>query len=117
MTPLHEPTDYKKLNEITASMEIDGWQGQPILVVDMGDYYQAITGSHRIAAAEIAGIEPAMQIIDADIDDATAAELELFTMLIDAKDDQDRLDAVTALADMGLADESDVAVMAAELNL
>jgi hypothetical protein len=55
--PVHEVKDADKFNIIKSSMEQNGWQGRPLLVVDMVDYYQAFTGSHRLAAAQEAGIE------------------------------------------------------------
>jgi ParB-like nuclease domain len=55
--PAHEVREAGKMAALTASMEQDGWQGRPLLVIEYMDGYQAITGSHRIAAAEAAGIE------------------------------------------------------------
>jgi ParB-like chromosome segregation protein Spo0J len=49
--PVHEVRDEAKYETIKASMIANGWQGRPILVVDCGNYYQALTGSHRLAAA------------------------------------------------------------------
>jgi hypothetical protein len=49
--PVHEVRDEAKYEAIKASMQAHGWQGRPILVVDCGEYYQALTGSHRLAAA------------------------------------------------------------------
>lgn len=45
----HEVRDYEKLAEIEASMAANGWVGAPI--VTDGEY-DALTGSHRIVAAE-----------------------------------------------------------------
>jgi ParB-like chromosome segregation protein Spo0J len=61
--PLHEPDDTDKVADLTAAMTADGWTGAPVIVIDgvdrgwgAGDP-QAITGSHRIAAARAAGID------------------------------------------------------------
>ena len=54
--PLHEVRDEEKLNNLIESMKENGWTGRPIVVLDIGDI-QALTGSHRYAAAKIAGIE------------------------------------------------------------
>lgn len=45
----HQVRDYEKLAEIEASMAANGWVGAPI--VTDGEY-EALTGSHRIVAAE-----------------------------------------------------------------
>lgn len=56
--PLHEVRDAAKLKALTASLEANGWQGRPLLVVDDGcGNYFALTGSHRYAAAEAVGLE------------------------------------------------------------
>lgn len=55
--PPHAPREKDKLAEITDSMKEVGWNGRPLVVVDMEDYYQAVTGSHRLAAAKKAGLE------------------------------------------------------------
>ena len=45
--PYHETRERDKLNNLIASMSVNGWLGGPIVV----DGEQAITGSHRLAAA------------------------------------------------------------------
>ena len=58
LDPLHEVRDETKLAMLVASMDADGWTGRPLLVQDTGEgWYQAWTGSHRIAAAREAGID------------------------------------------------------------
>lgn len=42
---------------LAESMKSKGWQGRPILTVDLGRGHEALTGTHRIAAAQKAGIE------------------------------------------------------------
>jgi hypothetical protein len=59
----HEVTDAEKLAALIAGMEADGWQGRPLLLLEVGDAYQAITGSHRIAAAKAIGLEEVPAII------------------------------------------------------
>lgn len=51
--PIHQVEDQDKLAALVASMTESGWVGAPIVV----DGEQAITGSHRLAAAQIAEIE------------------------------------------------------------
>lgn len=53
-TTWHEVTDLDKVADLAANMTANGWVG-PELVAD-GD--QLLTGTHRWAAAEQAGIEP-----------------------------------------------------------
>lgn len=53
----HEPTNKDHLNELIESMEENGWNGRPLLVVDCGGEYSALTGSHRIAAARKAELD------------------------------------------------------------
>lgn len=98
-------TDQNKVGQIAQNMERDGWQGRPILVIVMGNEKIALTGSHRLAAADQAEIQPVTYEIDSD--DYTEDQLaELF----DARDDEDRLDA---LRDM---DGEAAALMAAEVE-
>jgi ParB-like chromosome segregation protein Spo0J len=54
LTQPHEMTDPAKVASLAADMTANGWTGRPVLASASG---QALTGSHRIAAAEIAGIE------------------------------------------------------------
>jgi len=65
--PPHEVRDKEKLVDLVSKMEKDGWQGRPILAVDLGQGPEALTGSHRIAAARIAGIEVPVIMIDSEI--------------------------------------------------
>lgn len=47
--PFHGVQDQDKLESLVASMAANGWVGDPIVV----DGEDALTGSHRLAAAEI----------------------------------------------------------------
>lgn len=53
----HAVNDSTKVEQIAASLERDGWQGRSVLVLQVADYYQALTGTHRLAAAQAAGLE------------------------------------------------------------
>lgn len=57
ITPRHEVRDVAHRDAIAASMSEDGWIGRPLVVVDSGDGYLALTGSHRLAAARLAGLD------------------------------------------------------------
>jgi len=54
---LHNITDQTKYEAIAEDMAANGWTGRPLLVIDCGDDYSALTGSHRLEAARKAGIE------------------------------------------------------------
>ena len=65
--PLHEVRDADKLAELVASMEADGWTGTPVVVAGLGNgVVRALTGSHRLQAAQDAGIDevPVVSIED-----------------------------------------------------
>jgi hypothetical protein len=56
---IHAP-DPDKLCDVTARMRVMG--APTIEVVDCGDHYQALEGSHRLAAAVALGIAPTLVI-------------------------------------------------------
>jgi len=66
IVPPHEVRDKRKLESITRSMENEGWNGRPILYYDIGRGPEALTGSHRIRAAQKAGIDeiPVVRVSD-----------------------------------------------------
>jgi hypothetical protein len=53
--PPHEVRDRTKLNHLVDSFRKNGWLlgERSLLLVNMGETYQALTGSHRIAALNI----------------------------------------------------------------
>lgn len=51
----HNVDDAMKVAEIATSLRANGWTGAPIVVWGESD---ALTGTHRLAACEVAGIEP-----------------------------------------------------------
>lgn len=57
IVPVNDVVDKEKYQQLLESMERGGWQGRPLVVVDRGDHYQALTGSHRLAAAVAASLE------------------------------------------------------------
>jgi ParB-like chromosome segregation protein Spo0J len=94
----HEARDRQHLDALTVSMEADGWQGRPLLVLAGAgeEGGQAWTGSHRLAAARAAGLQevPAV-IVDLAVVEAAAAELG-WTSLEAVPDDEDRLAVLEA---------------------
>lgn len=77
--PPHEVMDEELAGRLAESMRTNGWQGAPLVIVDResGDPL-AVTGSHRIAAARVAGI--AVPVIY--LDELTAAHgIELAALI------------------------------------
>lgn len=55
--PLHEVRYEPKMMRLVKRMDESGWQGRPLLVVERAmNTFRAITGTHRIQAAEIQGL-------------------------------------------------------------
>lgn len=57
-------TDADKLSGVIAEMEALG--APTIRVVDCGDHYMALEGSHRLAAAHALGLDPVLVIHEQD---------------------------------------------------
>ncbi len=107
--PLHEVRDAEKLAALIDSMQVSGWVGRPLLVVNVCDnQHQAYTGSHRLAAAKAVGMEdiPCLVLEAGDF----GSEDDYFAF-DEAVDDVRRLDA---LLDINLAEAADL--MMAELG-
>lgn len=86
--PLHEVTDETKVEAIAASMRANGWMGRPILVDDEdANEMRAFTGTHRLAAAKLAGVEPEIYSLEGNGTDVAA-------LMFDCVDDDDRLDVI-----------------------
>ena len=113
LTKLHEIIDRDKVDQISNNMARDGWAGHPILVMDMGNEMLALTGVHRIAAAEEAGIEPYVHYIEGEINSDVP---ELWEALGDAIDDDARLAALRDLNDAGKIDDYALEIMQAEVR-
>jgi len=65
----------EKLATVKAEMEALG--APTIRVVDCGDHYMALEGSHRLAAAHALGLEPILTVIDQD-DDLDITQFDWF---------------------------------------
>ncbi len=65
--PLHEVRDLNKFNEILTSMKKSGWIGRPLLLAEGCNGLQALTGSHRLAAAKSLGMDALTYILDSDL--------------------------------------------------
>ncbi len=100
--------DRQKVAKIAESMENNGYDGRPIVVLDdANEGYRALTGSHRIAAAKELDIDiPAIVI---DNNDATAT-------LLDVYNDEELAQVAKELYDNGDIDERAYNVLKDEQN-
>jgi ParB-like chromosome segregation protein Spo0J len=73
--PPHEVRDADKFTRLAKDMQAHGWKGRPLLVFPVGDHYQALTGSHRHAAALEAKLE-AIPVAIIDLDQCGLSEEE-----------------------------------------
>ena len=80
----HEPENTNKIIRLRESMIKNGWTGRAVILIDAGDHHIALTGSHRLAAAQ--GLED-VEINAVILDDLTASEYDL----IDSANDDDDL--------------------------
>ena len=48
--------DRAKLDELVEGLRLKGWTGRPLLVHRVGRMFEAWCGSHRVAAARVAGV-------------------------------------------------------------
>lgn len=109
--PLHEIKDWAKVDSIAASMDAEGWTSYPVLVVDCGEGVgQALTGTHRLAAAHRCGIDPDIYTI------GPATDSPLWADLLDACRDEDRLAALESMHAAGLVDYAAVEIMRQEVD-
>lgn len=83
----NDVADAEKIAGLIASMEADGWTGAPVVV----DGDQAVTGSHRIAAACKVGLDiPTVSIRDLfaeaglDYDDAVEEYGDRYEVIVHA---------------------------------
>jgi len=67
--PPHAADDAAKVDALAAAMDANGWEGRPVLAVRIGgstSEVQALTGSHRIAAARRAGVGVEVLLVELD---------------------------------------------------
>jgi len=68
IVPPHGARDTEKLTELIRSMCVDGWVGAPIVAIEVGGTFFALTGSHRIAAARATELwEIPVEVIEGSI--------------------------------------------------
>ena len=60
---LSENASKRNVDELTASMKENGWQGDPISVAKIGDDFYVLDGHHRVAAAKRAGIDVPYRVL------------------------------------------------------
>jgi hypothetical protein len=56
--------DTRLVNQLAESMRGNGWRGDPIKVVEVNGERIVVDGHHRIAAAQIAGIDVPYEVVD-----------------------------------------------------
>ena len=88
--PPHDAREADKLESLVESMSLHGWQGRPILIAEYCDTYCALTGTHRLAAAEQAGID--VPVVITTVDDWAEWHAT-------RRDDEDRLNYLTEIDD------------------
>lgn len=116
--PLHEITDQDKLERLTRGMRQDGWIGRKIVALHCGDHLQAITGTHRLAAAEAAGVQPEVLIVEQPIYDGSYQsyrQCELWGQLVEGCDDL-RLEAAEELHRRGEIDAEAIETLRQEIE-
>lgn len=107
----HAPQDAEKIVELRTSMLVNGWMGRPVILADAGDHHIALTGTHRLAAAQ--GIDGVIEAVYLP-DDLTTEDWDEIDA---AHDDDDVLTALREIAgrrDDGEMDEA-IAAMEAEV--
>lgn len=110
IVPVNEVTDRRKYRYLTEQFAENGWDGRPVVVIDTGNGYTALTGSHRVAAARAAMIDvPAVVLEYSD---------EL-SDLVNAIDDEDRTREAKLLYEAGIIhkDVYDLIAREDELNV
>lgn len=85
--PPHGVRDTDKRNMLVRAMQEAGWQGRPLLVIANEDGYVAFTGSHRIAAAQRAGL----RTVPAFVVDGSRWSVERWEEVEALRDDDDRM--------------------------
>ncbi|APU88970.1 hypothetical protein Rctr197k_173 [Virus Rctr197k] len=110
--PPHSVKNEGKFNQLVESMQLSGWNGRPVLVYRSGGALQALTGSHRIAAARTAGLPRIPVVFIEDNDFTTNA---LYTLLDDAADNYDRLRALERVVRVNAATQPAYELMLQEV--
>lgn len=86
------PEDADKIIRIRESLMVNGWEGRAVVLVDCGCHHLALSGSHRLAAA---------QGMDGVIDAVMMPELsqDEWDLIEGAHDDDDLLRAVVEISE------------------
>lgn len=116
-----DPTYIRPINKVTNEEAFEGLvrrfteeegfapNTRPILVLNAGGDFHALTGSHRIHAARQAEVEVPAVVVewDSEFDDA-------FMALFEANDDWDKLKALRELHELGAVSDDALLLMEAE---
>jgi hypothetical protein len=111
IVPVNPITDQDKFKAIAHSLRTEGWKGNPILVMQEGDTYAALTGSHRIYAARDVGVNVKATTID--ISRLTLTDIE---ELQSAMDDDARLAIMERLYKSNRIPKAQFEIMRAEVR-
>lgn len=107
--PVNPIRDQEKFQALAYDFETTGYNGRPIVAVDIGDgQYQALTGSHRVYAARTAEIQLPTKVIDYN---------DGVQELLDAKDDEQRARIAQKLLKAGDIDEEAYRLLSGELEI
>jgi len=83
----------KKVKELVEAFQTTGYKGRPVIILDFSERI-ALTGSHRLQAASIAGIKvPALLISGEELDNAV--------LIYEASRDDEKLDVAEELLEEG----------------
>lgn len=106
--PVNEITDREQYEYLVRDFQENGYDGRPVVVYETPYGYQALTGSHRVAAAREADIDvPAAVIRDSDV----------IERLSEAYDDWSRAEEAKLLFEEGMIDETTRDLLAREEEL
>lgn len=107
--PVNPIRDQEKFQALAYDFETTGYNGRPIVAVDIGDgQYQALTGSHRVYAARTAEIQLPTKVIDYN---------DGVQELLDAKDDEQRARIAQKLLKVGDIDKEAYRLLSGELEI
>jgi len=97
LVPVNEVRHPRSVERLIKAFLDVGWMGPPILAVDQGNGWQALTGSHRIAAAREIEMKVPVYYVDSEL-------LEKFNehsdrSILEAIDDDERLEMLREIGD------------------
>lgn len=117
--PLHGPINTDLSEQLIDDIKKNGWTGRDVLLVEGGDYFIALTGSHRLSALafiwnedEDTETHPYLE----DISYVISGDVEGIGGVLGARDDYERLNELVDLNEKGLVSKTAVELMKQEIN-